>query len=130
MLLAQSLAIGLILCPMVVGIFGADETNAPPKQISATGVITVTNNVVSFDGKMIGRIDGTNYVAVPDVKALNEAHGNGFALGVRYGAVATRRNPDVTDWTTLIGIAQQIMQTDQAQQQQQTKTKGRNEKVE
>lgn len=120
----------LAMCCGFVHLFASDETNAPPKQIQATGLITVTNNVVSFDGKMIGRIDGTNYVAVPDVKALNEAHGNGFALGVRYGAVATRRNPDVTDWTTLIGIAQQIMQTDQAQQQQQTKTKGRNEKVE
>lgn len=112
-----------LIASRVVWVF-ATETNSPGndawKAFEGRAPLTVlTNGDVSFQGKLVARIDGTNWIAVPDLKALTDAQSNGFGLGVRYGAVASRRNPDVSDWTTLIGVAQQLMQADQIKQQQQ-----------
>lgn len=85
-----------------------DTTNAPPQIAS----LTLTNGTVYCFGKPIGRIDGTNYVAVPDLDALAQTQESGFNLGVRFGAVAARRNPDVNDWNGLIGIAKALLKTE------------------
>lgn len=77
-----------------------------------------TNNVLKVFGRMIGTVQGTNYLPVPDVQALQKSHESGFGLGVHFGAIAAKRNPDVSDLTELINIAARLMQAEQQQQQQ------------
>jgi len=119
----------LVAYPIPVG--ANDDTNAPPKPAVSSPVtvdtnafppqvIGITNGAVTFNSKLIGYIkDSTNFVPVPDLQALSSSHDNGFALGVRYGAVASRRNPDVSDWAALVEIARNLMTADQQQQVQQ-----------
>lgn len=109
----KAAALLLFAAVCVVLVTPANETNAPAAVFNVS-----TNNEVTWNGKVIGRIDGTNYAPVPNLEALTASYNDGFALGVRYGAVATRRNPDVSDWNALITIARAILQADQQRQPQ------------
>lgn len=112
-----SVILGRILFVLAFGdtnIVTSDHVTYTNKLVNVFAIST--NNEVTFDGKPIGRIEGTNYVAVPDVRALTKSYGDGFALGVRYGAIATRRNPDVAEWTALVDIAASIMKVEQQRQ--------------
>lgn len=77
-----------------------------------------TNNVLKVFGRMIGTVQGTNYLPVPDVQALQKSHDGGFGLGVHFGAIAAKRNPDCQDLNELINIASRLMQSEQQQQAQ------------
>lgn len=53
----------------------------------------------------------------PDpAKALDEARAIGFDIGVTYGALAARRNPDLYDATALRAVARQLLAADQRRQ--------------
>lgn len=65
-------------------------------------------------GKLLGRIDGTNFVSA----TANEPN---FADGIRFGAIAAKRNPDLVDFRALFDIGRGLMnQEREAQQQQQS----------
>lgn len=84
-------------------------TNAPPP-----AALTVdTNGYARLHDRIIGRVSGTNFLAVPDVHGLQNSFDEGFALGARYGALAGRRNPDVADAGALLSIARALMQAEQ-----------------
>jgi hypothetical protein len=83
-------------------------TNAP-----VISLLTVTNDTVFFNGKAIGRVTGgTNFVPVPNIQELSQTYENGFNVGVRYGATAVKRNPDVAEWDVLIRISKIMLDAD------------------